>query len=495
VSNQSMDLFLEACGARGPLHLSVEYQGRPESAQHVLDQPFALIGRDPKADIVLKEGQVSRHHVYLQCIGGRLFCIDLESRTGTHWDRGSKRAGWLEAKQAIRIGPYWVRRLEGNANGDDRPEDDSDQPHGQALSPIGLPEVTLEFINRGEKAPTWRMTPMLSLIGKAPECRVHLVGRSVANYHCSLVRTPLGVWVVDLLGPGGVWVQDVMVRSALLEDGDHLQVGRFSMRIHYDTPTGVPTRYTEPGRLSAERSFNGASHPQSQDNEAEDESPDETRPPPALLSASSFQNASLKETSTPSNHDLVMLPAEHLQGEAAHNLLVPIVQQFGVMQQQMFDQFQQAMMMMFQMFSSMHKDQMGVIREELDRLQELTEEIQLLQSQLAKSAPGAQPAAAAAPQAAGMAPPRPAQPPFVPRPQTTNDAARKSSPPPSPEAQPRQGTNGADTGSAPSAAGQSQADIHAWLTHRLVAIQAERQTRWQKIVGFLTGKRNEDANP
>jgi pSer/pThr/pTyr-binding forkhead associated (FHA) protein len=488
-----MDLFLEACGARGPLHLSVEYQGRPESALRVLDQPFALIGRDPKADIVLKEGQVSRHHVYLQCIAGRLFCIDLESRTGIHWDRGTKRSGWLDARQALRIGPYWVRLLE--------PDPDAEEPGHEAapgpptgLGSNGLPEVTLEFLNRGEKAPTWRMTPMLALVGKAPECRVHLVGRSIANHHCSLVRTPLGLWVVDLLGPGGVWVEDVMVRCARLEDGDRLQVGRFLMRIHYDTPlTGAPSRQAEPGRLSIGRSANGTSLTHSHDTTSDLDDSQEDARPLSLLSAASFSSAASSET--PSNHDLVLLPMDHQAGlptEAGQHALAPILQQFGMMQQQMFDQFQQGMMMMFQMFSNMHRDQMGVIREELDRLQELTEEIQNLQAQLAKTAPTASPPAAGTTpanrpgqNAVGAASKPTAQP------RSANDAPRKSSPAAS-SAQPRtQATNGAESSAAPAPAGQTQADIHAWLSHRLVAIQQERQTRWQKILGFLTGKANE----
>ena len=35
-----------------------------------LDQPHALIGRDPRADLVLDHEQVSRRHAYLQQIEG-----------------------------------------------------------------------------------------------------------------------------------------------------------------------------------------------------------------------------------------------------------------------------------------------------------------------------------------------------------------------------------------------------------------------------------------
>src|SRR5262249_60566137 len=55
------------------------------------------------------------------------------------------------------------------------------------------------------------------------------------------------------------------------------------------------------------------------------------------------------------------------------------------MQQQMFDQFQQAMGMLVQMFGTMHREQMEVIREELDRLHDLTRELQELKQELVRS--------------------------------------------------------------------------------------------------------------
>ena len=60
-------------------------------------------------------------------------------------------------------------------------------------------------------------------------------------------------------------------------------------------------------------------------------------------------------------------PLKLAPSELTESMLVPLVNQFGLMQQQMFDQFQQAMAMMVQMFGTMHREQMEVIRAELDR--------------------------------------------------------------------------------------------------------------------------------
>ena len=59
------------------------------------------------------------------------------------------------------------------------------------------------------------------------------------------------------------------------------------------------------------------------------------------------------------------VPLKLAPSELTESMLVPLVNQFGLMQQQMFDQFQQAMAMMVQMFGTMHRDQMEVIRAEL----------------------------------------------------------------------------------------------------------------------------------
>ena len=96
----------------------------------------------------------------------------------------------------------------------------------------------------------------------------------------------------------------------------------------------------------------------------------------------------IQAISIPSKVDLVpsnpMLPVNLTQSELTESMLVPLVNQFGMMQQQMFDQFQQAMAMMVQMFGTMHRDQMEVIRAELDQLRELTEEFHALKNELAK---------------------------------------------------------------------------------------------------------------
>ena len=57
------------------------------------------------------------------------------------------------------------------------------------------------------------------------------------------------------------------------------------------------------------------------------------------------------------------------------NQLVSLVQHFNVMQQHMFDQFQQTMVLLVRMLSSMHEQQVALIRDELRQFQKATEEL------------------------------------------------------------------------------------------------------------------------
>ena len=93
-----MKSFLAACGVEDSLQLIVKSQSANESKLRPLYQPFAIIGRDLRADLVLDHPQVSRRHVYLQVIEGRAFWVDLESRTGTRSERAVSEV-WLVGRE------------------------------------------------------------------------------------------------------------------------------------------------------------------------------------------------------------------------------------------------------------------------------------------------------------------------------------------------------------------------------------------------------------
>ena len=91
----SLKMMNEAVGADQGLRIAISGGNLPAPQVFELSQPFALIGRAPFADLVLPDAAVSTRHTYLQVIDGRVFGVDLGSRTGTFWDQQRCASGWI----------------------------------------------------------------------------------------------------------------------------------------------------------------------------------------------------------------------------------------------------------------------------------------------------------------------------------------------------------------------------------------------------------------
>ena len=238
----SMKSFLNACGFRESLRLIVEGPQAGDGEPRSLPHPFAVIGRDPRADVILDDPRVSRRHVYIQAVAGQVFWVDLESRTGTCDQAGTRKSGWLAGGGLLEIGPFVIRRVAGDAwTGSPGPrEPGRESPlavRGYGHEP--LPEVTLEFLNGPSEATRWPMNRVMSLIGSAKGCKFRLTDPSVSAFHASLLRTPTGLWVVDVRGGRSITVNAEPVRFGPLSDGDVLGIGRYRMRIRCREPRVV----------------------------------------------------------------------------------------------------------------------------------------------------------------------------------------------------------------------------------------------------------------
>ena len=497
-----MDSFLTACEANAPLTLVIEGPGIQGAERRAYQQPFVLIGRDERADLLLDHDLVSRRHVYLQLIEGRLFFVDLDSRSGTLIGKTPMESGWLSPGASLSVGPFSVRMLSVSSGNGPVSSDGSDSGSGfefraitggeeagplnpllaRSSEAIPLPRVSLEFQSRTAGHSIWRMSQVMALVGSSPRCKVRLLDSNVSKLHCALLRTSRGLWVIDLLGRGGITVCGAAVRFAQLAVDDVLGLGEVIVRPNFETEN---TRGRSP---SGATGVWNAAPPAATPALA-------TRPwgPPAA------QPAAVPAYLQPARQ---AGPHEFTGNEPGLSLLL---NHFGQMQQQMLDQFQSSMMMMMQMFNGMHRDQMGLVREELDRLRELGDEIQQIKVQMAASA-----AAAPQPLPLPLPPPyslppgttpwqgniwtpsgRPATPygngpsPRNDLPRAPNGAAPATPPGPNPFAARPQARPPTPPQGSPDTPPEGNHEIHDWLNDRLVAITNEQQTRFQKIMGIL----------
>jgi pSer/pThr/pTyr-binding forkhead associated (FHA) protein len=509
-----MTSFLNACGISGSLKLLIEGPGTDRVQVRLLQQPFAIIGRNPRADVVLDDEQVSRRHIYLQVVEGRVFWIDLGSRSGTRVGRRPQKLGWLEGRQTLAIGPYEVRLSKDVSQKNDSAQISlsHDAPFPvRAYMETSMPELALEFLNGPSQSTRWPVHRVMSLLGSANGCKLRLADPSVSRYHASLVQTATGLWVVDLLSQSGITVNSASVRFSRLKDADVLVIGRYQIRIQ------CGGRSQDDGNRPPGSTLLSTLRLQNHD-------PNHLKLGNWAATAMEFSAESeiLEEAEThllrqPRPTSVEIMPASGVypvkpgQSESTESILVPLVNQFSLMQQQMFDQFQQAMSMLVQMFGKMHRDQMDVIRLELDRLNELTQEFKLLKDELVKRTQS-QPVSydlKNAPAASDSTPTlfseqenltisSPVQTPAsksrtkaATRASTTSadfqTSSARSAPLPTPEQSQSVGSR-SQNGVGDSGSGvDADKDTIIWLHQRIMSIQRERESRWQKILKILPG--------
>lgn len=562
-----MNRFLGACGATGPLRVAAERPRVFGPVSVALEKPFALIGSGVNADLRLDDIQVSHRHLYLQVYNGRVFAIDLGSRTGTHWDKVQQPFGWLDLGQSLWVGKHRVYLEE------DEPARKSvaEMPQEPLLSRDfqlpNLPPVSLEFVKggihkEGKLQPArCAVNRVMVLLGRTDGCKIRLMDHSVSKFHCSLIRTPRGVWVVDLLSRNGIWVNGTKVPWARLEQGDRLEVGQFVLRLRYDDADYEPAESEKRPRSPVGPGEQPPGHPGSDSEKparsetiaAGDRKPSQESPIKASEVGNWRNTAGSKpvvvehEAAENQGHALVVSPNRGMiPVELSESIAVIIANQFSQMQQQMFDQFHQAMMVMFQTFSTLHRDQMELVRQELDRVHDLTRQLHTLQAELAK-----QPAADKDPEVqrllsetqatAGSSSVDPAR---AFNPDGWNEAFREAAqkvmtanvdlearPAPNEQRMEPAFASSSESSLSDSVKGKLQGeareysgpkefgssieapviaevpkgsshpfppaamDIHALLCQKIATLQAERQSRWQKILGFLAGKQSGEAMP
>lgn len=451
-----MDNFLNACGATESLRLEIEGPRPGRVRQRMLLHPFALVGRASTSDIALRHAQVSLRHAYLQLVNGRLACFDLGGRGGIQWADGRPaRAGWIDPGQTIGIGPFGLRR---HSALNTQHSTLSTQHSALNTSPLNLrwdgggPDIVLDFPDQGSgNLSRWRMSRVVTLVGRAPGCRIRLPDVNVSWHHCSLVRTHEGLWVVDLMSRVGVLVNGTPQRYGRLDDGDELHVGPFR----------IVVRMVEKGsyRVAASRTHHATPIPSNA---------------PAVLQASPVDMA-LSIPDTRAQDALETELVELLTSQRGSPALVLLVEQFGRMQQQMLEQFNQSLMMLMQHMGEQYREQMRQVREEMEALRLLSEELIAMKERVrgdAPALPGRDAIALQLPKPAAAAPP--------PAPVANGHK-------PEPVSAPREAAAAASEKLKPPAPTPVE-DPLVMVSRRISQIRGEQRGRWQKIMDLVRAR-------
>lgn len=240
-----LERFAQACGMRQALELRIHLQEGEKLAEGTIESPFVLVGRDDACEVTLTDPEVDPRHLWLQVLEGQVYAVDLGSRTGLVWSDGQRGSGWLRENRSLDVGPFVlvVQRPPAElADGEMFAEEYQPLQSDVSLA-WRFPSVVLEFRNGKRARDRWEVNRRLTLIGRAPECKIRLSAEDISHYHCGLVFTASGLWAVDLSGRGVV-VNGERMRVASLEDGADLWVGRFRIGVQVSVrgrgPEGKP---------------------------------------------------------------------------------------------------------------------------------------------------------------------------------------------------------------------------------------------------------------
>jgi len=443
-----MDRFLYACGSTTGPRLAI--QGG-DHIVYALSQACVLIGRSPLCDIRLDHPDVSPRHAYLQMIEGRLACFDLGTPHGFRCGNANGvRFTWMDHDVGIGIGPFVIRRVDHIHSAQAYPP-----PDPQQIS-YTREIVFLESFDETGSQYLRHITHAITLIGRDSLCRVRLPDVSISWFHCSLVCTPHGVWVVDLMSRGGLIVNGIPTRYTPLHDGDELVLGDFRCFIRYpNRPRGsceVATNTNPLERIHdtiADAPFYGPSVP---------------------YASLTKELLPVAEVLNPMDSDLFSLLGPY-KTDTPYPPIMMLVERFGQMQQQMLEQFHETMMLMMVNVGKAHHAEIHHVREEVERLRDLSQELLALKEHLSR------PPSSHGPEHAGM--------------HGSDSGARSVR---------------SDTGLLPSAhvplsapikqdtpeirssrlpVAESPEDPLVQVTRRIAQIRDEQRTHWQKILDLI----------
>jgi len=332
---EPLEPFFAACGGTHPVSLSLcRPDGRQPPETLVFDQPFVLVGRCPESDLCLPDVDVSFRHFYLQLVAGRWLYVDLAGISGHPGDKGRSTSGWLDVDGRLSAGPYLLTRVA------EQPPPLPDKASMDGPTELMVPAecspagFVLEVVNarRGRGRGTPQISTPVTLIGASRQCDVWLKDESISRVHASLVLTPRGLWVIDLLGRNGVLVDGRRVYWKQIYDGSIIQVGRFRLRVRFGPSLDLAS------------------------------------PPSAGRTKTRSKTSPTKEPG---------------RGSLSEDSVMKLVSQFSEMQAQFFEHSRLQTELIMQMMARLGHAQQVSVRQDLTRIEEIGRELEEIKSQLA----------------------------------------------------------------------------------------------------------------
>src|SRR5687768_18053453 len=119
-----------------------------------------------------------------------------------------------------------------------------------SLHPAGKLPPTLTPTGHFAGKPTLPISRSVTLIGSRKQARLQLISSTVSQNHALIVNADSGPYIRDLASRMGVQVNGRQAPELDLNDGDEVQIGRFTFRFNA-SPNAQPT--TKPAGAAPDR--------------------------------------------------------------------------------------------------------------------------------------------------------------------------------------------------------------------------------------------------
>ncbi|HVC97758.1 MAG TPA: FHA domain-containing protein [Pirellulales bacterium] len=182
-----------------------------------LRKPFALIGGDPRADVVLNEGSPPPCGLYLHATNDGIFCVGL-SPSAPH--------GWLRPKKYVKFAEYKIAAQ----FDDDGPPQVTSTVDPRAKNGVTGLAPRLEFRSTSGKALERTVSRQITVIGREPPSTLRLKHDSISRAHLVLYWDGATLWFVDLLSRNGAQLDGQPREAGKLLPGQTLHLGRVRVR-------------------------------------------------------------------------------------------------------------------------------------------------------------------------------------------------------------------------------------------------------------------------
>src|SRR3954470_23984681 len=87
--------------------------------------------------------------------------------------------------------------------------------------------------------PTLPISRSVTLIGSRKQARLQLISSTVSQNHALIVNADSGPYIRDLASRMGITVNGQQARELSLNDGDEVQIGRFTFRFNESPQSGA----------------------------------------------------------------------------------------------------------------------------------------------------------------------------------------------------------------------------------------------------------------